>query len=125
MREPTAKLTADYAATKLRILEIEATLAEMKRAYIVDGIDGDYRLRSELGAELAALSLTRYKQRVELYQRKVGVTTVKTHSFLHLLVAKVEAAGFHHLITEAQEESLAAIQAMGLHADYLLAGVEP
>jgi hypothetical protein len=103
---------------KLRALEIESELAEMKRRYIVDRKQGDFRRRTELEAELAALSVVRHKERVEAAAQKALAIEVKGKSFMALLCRKVEDAGLQHLIKEAQDESLEHLKAAGLYDAY-------
>jgi hypothetical protein len=113
-----ADATVQARETKLRILEIESELAEMKRRYIVDGIEGDLARRVTLEAELASLSIVRFKNRVEAEERKMAAKETKAQKFQALLCAKVEAAGLSHLIKEAQAESLEYITAAGLYPAY-------
>lgn len=111
-------LAAAPVDPKLRILEIECELAEMKRRYIVDGIEGDLRRRATLEAEMAALAILRHKNRVEAAEKKTAAKDAKGQSFMAILCKKVEDAGLTSLIKEAQDESLQYIKDAGLFDDY-------
>lgn len=106
------------ADTKLRILQIEAELAEMKRRFFVDRVEGDMRRRVTLEAEFAQLAIQRHEERMEEAAQKALALEAKAKSFQAILCKKVEDAGLVHLIREAQDESLAFIKDAGLHEAY-------
>lgn len=113
-----AKAQPDSDSVKLRILEIESELAEMKRRFFVDGVEGDFRRRTTLEAELAALSIQRFKFRTEEAALKAQARELKGNTFLAVLCKKVEDAGMASLIEEAKAESLQAVKDAGLLSAY-------
>ena len=88
-------------AATARILEIEAQLAESKRAYIVDHVAQPFALRVTLEAERANLlcernTLTQQINQLERAQRQARGLSAHTH-----LIRLVTEAGMGHLVGQS------------------------
>ena len=111
-------MSDDTGDFRLRGLEIERELAEMKRRYLVDGVHGDIQQRATLEAELAQIAILRHKARIADAEAKAAAQEVKAQRFMALLCKKVEDAGMASRIKEAQAESLDYIKEQGLLRSY-------
>ena len=102
---------------KRRALEITAELAEMKRKYLVEGINGPQGKRAALEAEAAQIALQLFEFKVETAKRKKAAQDAKANSFVSILTRKVQEPGFSHLVDESHAEALEAITDAGLLED--------
>lgn len=106
------------SALKLEYLEITAQLAEMKRAYLVDGVSGDIRVRARLEAARTKAELELHNINVVLSREKEKAKEFRRISLVNILVTKLEAAGMGSFVEAAKEESMAALRAAGLEEAY-------
>lgn len=103
---------------KRRALEIAAELAEMKRQYLVDGVQHPQGRRAKLEAEAAQIAVQVFDFKVELARRKQIAKKAKTLSFIAILTRKVGEHGLSHLVDESHAEALKTIEAAGMLEDY-------
>lgn len=84
-----------------RELEINAQLAEAKRAYIVDHVTGDFATRVTLEAELAQLAIEKNTLTKALNDAKAA-TKAYRHVLAHaILIRLVTARGMADLVIES------------------------
>lgn len=105
---------------KARSLAIKTELAQQKRAYFVSGTHSDKALRYTLEAELAELEEKMHAAGMARQLAKAHAVEVKKASYLHLLIQKVQQAGWPELAEDANRESLAKIESLGLMPAYKL-----
>jgi len=94
---------------RLRRLEIAATLAEWKRAFVVDGIPRPLADRVTLEAEDAHLALEAKRLSATFIDAMVARRKAANAKLLPTLVALLQERGLHDLIAEAERLSAAAM----------------
>ena len=87
---------------KLRRLEIQATLAEWKRAWFVDGTERPYGARLALEAEAAQLALERRVIEDAAFKAKLARREQERRTLSFQLIAVLKERGMEDLIAEAQ-----------------------
>ena len=90
---------------KMRHLEIQATLAEWKRAYFVDGTERPYADRLTLEAEAAQLALERRVIEDAAFKAKLIRREQERKTLVYQLVAVLNERGLQDVIAEAQSRS--------------------
>lgn len=93
----------------LRILEITAELAEMKRSFFVDGIEQPMSKRVKLESELHNLKLQKFKLQTEERNRSLLVKQIRAE----ILKKKLEELGFPNLISECAALAELQVSAIG------------
>jgi cell division protein FtsL len=83
----------------IRIAEITAQLAEMKRAYFVDGIEAPMSARATLEAEMANLRLEKLKLTDATKVRQMQVRQLRGE----ILRKHLSGLGFPNLMDECNE----------------------
>jgi hypothetical protein len=91
---------------RTRIDEIDAQLAEMKRSYVVDGVNGDLRVKATLAAERANAKLELGKLDLAIHAERKTELAIKHASFEWVLLSILQERGFAELIKEAQRISM-------------------
>lgn len=89
-------------AIKLRRLEIEATLAEWKRAFFVDGVERPFSDRVTLEAEAARLALERRVIETDALKAKLARRERERRTLHYQLIAVLTERGMEDIIAEAQ-----------------------
>ena len=95
---------------KLRRLEIYATLAEFKRAYVCDGKEAPFTERVTLEAEDAALALEARQIGLQVELAKIERRKAINAQMLQTLVRMLEERGMQALVAEAEAASKAALE---------------
>jgi hypothetical protein len=90
---------------KMRHLEIQATLAEWKRAYFVNGTERPYADRLTLEAEAAQLALERRVIEDAAFKAKAERREQERKAMQAHLLAMLKERGLEDLITEAQSRA--------------------
>ena len=90
---------------RMRLLEIQALLAEYKRAYFVDGIERPYADRLTLEAEAAQLALERRVLEDAAFKAKLIRREQERKTLVYQLVAVLNERGLQDVIAEAQSRS--------------------
>lgn len=84
-----------------RELAITAELAEMKRKYIVNKLDGDFTLRVTLEAELAQLAVEKHALTRVLNDSKFAVKAYRSTLSHAILIKMLNDRGLSELVIEA------------------------
>lgn len=87
---------------KMRRLEIDATLAEWKRAFFVDGVERPFADRVTLEAEAAQLALERRVIETDALKAKLARRERERRTHYYQLVAVLTERGMEDVIAEAQ-----------------------
>jgi hypothetical protein len=90
---------------RTRHLEIQATLAEWKRAWFVDGIERPYGDRLALEAEDARLALERRVLEDAAFKAKLVRREQERKTLVYQLIAVLNERGLQDVITEAESRS--------------------
>ena len=90
---------------KMRHLEIQATLAEWKRAYFVDGTERPYADRLTLEAEAAQLALERRVIEDAAFQAKLIRREQERKTLMYQLIAVLNERGLQDVIAEAESRA--------------------
>ena len=90
---------------RMRHLEIQATLAEWKRAYFVDGIERPYADRLTLEAEAAQLALERRVIEDAAFQAKLIRREQERKTLMYQLIAVLNERGLQDVIAEAESRA--------------------
>ncbi len=90
---------------RMRHLEIQATLAEWKRAWFVDGTERPYGDRLALEAEDAQLALERRVLEDAAFKAKLIRREQERKTLVYQLVAVLNERGLQDVITEAESRS--------------------
>jgi len=90
---------------KVRRLEIQATLAEWKRAYFVDGTERPYADRLTLEAEAAQLALERRMLEDAAFKAKLIRREQERKTLAYQLVAVLNERGLQEVVAEAERRS--------------------
>ena len=93
---------AGLQAIKLRRLEIDATLTEWKRAFIVDGVERPFQDRVTLEAEYAQLALERRVIETDAWKAKLARREQERRTHYYQLIAVLTERGMKDVIAEAQ-----------------------
>jgi hypothetical protein len=101
---------------RTRHLEIQATLAEWKRAWFVDGIERPYGDRLALEAEDARLALERRVLEDAAFKAKLIRREQERKTLVYQLVAVLNERGLQDVIAEAQSRSEASVMPSSLIA---------
>lgn len=88
-----------------RQLEIQAILAEMKRAWICDGQPGPQSVRATLEAEYAALAVERNHILAALKADKVTEAALRSASLLSTLMQMLRDRGMSDIVRDAHRLS--------------------
>lgn len=99
---------------KRRRLEISSELAEIRRTFFVDGIEGDRAHKSMLEAESANLALDLHDATGEIIRQKTHAVLVRGASLNAILIQKMHDAGMASEVEEARRESIAKLADVGL-----------
>ena len=110
----------EFDAIRRRILEAERRLAEIRRAFLVDGKGTSQAVRAEIEYELADLRLRRHDCKRMLIELKEAATAFKRSNMLIVLIEKVKGVGRADLVDAASEEAMVALTDAGLLEDYQL-----
>lgn len=105
-------------ALRMEMLEAEAQRAELRRAFVVDGIKADFKVRVELDARIARLTVELHKFNILEREEKQRVKTINRMHFSSILAEKLTSNGMGKMIEEARAESLAMLEAAGLLEAY-------
>jgi hypothetical protein len=92
-------------AIRLRRLEITSTLAEWKRAYVVDGVSRPLAQRVTLEAEDAALALEAQRIKAEAVAAQIVRRQALNATLLQQLRLLLEERGLGDLVEEATRRS--------------------
>ncbi len=95
----TAEGRAQYI--RQRRLEIASTLAEWKRAYVVDGVSRPLAQRVELEAESAALALEAHQLKGAALAEKLQRQRALNAGLLNQLLALLQERGLDEIVAEA------------------------
>ena len=90
---------------RMRHLEIQATLAEWKRAYFVEGLARPLEDRLTLEAEHAQLSLERRVIEDAAFKAKLVRREQERKTLVYQLIAVLNERGLQDVITEAESRS--------------------
>lgn len=90
---------------RMRHLEIQALLAEYKRAYFVDGIERPYADRLTLEAEAAQLALERRVLEDAAFKAKLVRREQERKTLVYQLVAVLNERGLQEVVAEAERRS--------------------
>ena len=90
---------------KMRHLEIQATLAEWKRAYFVDGTERPYADRLTLEAEAAQLALERRVIEDAAFKAKLVLREQERKTLVYQLIAVLKERGMEEVIAEAESRA--------------------
>ena len=90
---------------RMRHLEIQATLAEWKRAWFVDGTERPYGDRLALEAEDAQLALERRVLEDAAFKAKLLRREQERKTLVYQLIAVLNERGLQDVITEAESRS--------------------
>jgi hypothetical protein len=90
---------------KVRRLEIAADLAELKRAYLVDGIERPLAKRATLEAEDARLALEDHRMKGEAIQARIDRRRRQEAALLGQLVGLLKERGMGELVAEAEKRA--------------------
>jgi hypothetical protein len=101
---------------RMRHLEIQATLAEWKRAWFVDGIERPYGDRLALEAEDAQLALERRVLEDAAFKAKLLRREQERKTLVYQLIAVLNERGLQDVIAEAQSRSEASVMPSSLIA---------
>jgi hypothetical protein len=101
---------------RMRHLEIQATLAEWKRAWFVDGIERPYGDRLALEAEDAQLALERRVLEDAAFKAKLIRREQERKTLVYQLVAVLNERGLQDVIAEAESRSEASVMPSSLIA---------
>jgi hypothetical protein len=101
---------------RMRHLEIQATLAEWKRAWFVDGIERPYGDRLALEAEDARLALERRVLEDAAFKAKLIRREQERKTLVYQLVAVLNERGLQDVIAEAESRSEASVMPSSLIA---------
>ena len=82
----------EFDAIRRRILEAERRLAEIRRAFLVDGKGTSQAVRAEIEYELADLRLRRHDCKRRLIELKEAATAFKRSNMLIVLIEKVKGS---------------------------------
>jgi hypothetical protein len=104
-------LKARRDALTARVLEIEADLAEMRRAWACDGTEGDLKVRRTLEAELAVVAVERNRIYAQLRALKHSEQALRDASLTAALLHVLHTNGLYDLVEAAQRLSLDRLQA--------------
>jgi hypothetical protein len=100
----------------MRHLEIQATLAEWKRAWFVDGIERPYGDRLALEAEDARLALERRVLEDAAFKAKLLRREQERKTLVYQLIAVLNELGLRDVIAEAERRSEASVMPSSLIA---------
>lgn len=100
-RATLAELQAQREVVVGRELEILAELAEQKRAWIVDKIEGDFGLRTTLEAEYARLNVVKHALNAGIAKRRREEKEFTTSRVLGILKRLCNERGMGDWVTEA------------------------
>lgn len=101
-------------AIKTRRLEIDATLAEWKRAYFVDGVERPFQDRLTLEAEAAQLALERRVIETDVLNAKLARREQDRLTHYNQLIAVLTERGMEYVIAEAQARTDSGLQAIAI-----------
>jgi hypothetical protein len=89
-------------AITTRLLQIQAELAEMKRAWLADGKQGDHGRRATLEAEHAVLELEKHQLRLVLDQASKVEAQLHAATVHAVLIGLLKDRGHGALVIEAR-----------------------
>jgi hypothetical protein len=112
------EIKARRAALRLEHFQLDADIAEMNRAWLVDGKPESPAYRAEIWADFKAVTLELHKINAAEKLAKEEAQKIKSSSMLDILIHKVKAAGLEHLVKEANRESMAALEGVGMTEAY-------
>ena len=101
---------------KMRRLEIDATLAEWKRAWFVEGIERPFADRLTLEAEVARLALERRVIEDVAHKAKLVRREQERKTLVYQLIAVLNELGLRDVIAEAERRSEASVMPSSLIA---------
>ena len=106
-----------------RELNIHATLAEAKRAWVVDKLESSFSVRTTFEAELATLAVEKHRLTVQLNDSKNGMRVYRTTLAHAILIRLVTDRGMGALVIEADRAAIdIALDAAG---DCIKAAIQP
>lgn len=97
-----------------RMLDITATLKEMKRAWIVTGQDTDFEIKAALESEYANLACERNKLCLAIHADKKAEQVYTRATFTATLVRLLHTRGLTELVREAERISMDEIRSNNL-----------
>lgn len=103
---------------KHRNLALISELAEMKRAYLVDGVNGNPGKRATLEAALAKLAVDKFDTECELRLRKEASIAFKVVAFKAVMVEILTVRGLADLAVEAEKETMLRLDQAGMLLAY-------
>jgi len=118
LTEQYSQLFIDLEQARVEMLKADARVAEAKRAFHDSGISITLSALHSLYAAQNTATLHVQELKVLALQAKQRARALKGKTFVNLLAKKATDAGFAHLVEEAKEESLKALDAAGLRAAY-------
>lgn len=89
-----------------RELVLQAQLAETKRAWIVDKVEGDFGQRTEREAELAKLAVEKHELTARLNAVKAATKTYRNTLAHAILIKLVTDRGMADLVIEADRAAV-------------------
>lgn len=95
-----------------RMLEIEATLAEMKRKWLVEGVEGPLGVRATLEAEYAALKCEKNDLLMSLHAWKKAEQALRQATFTATLVRLLKERDLAQIVKDAERISTDALLSM-------------
>lgn len=110
LNESETALIERYNATKLEQAALEAKAAEMRRAWISDGVSVSRSERATLESRIASLRMERMRLRVYVVPLREREHQEQKNKFLHALIAQCHAAGCSALVDAARRESQAPME---------------
>jgi hypothetical protein len=107
-----------HAAMKLEFLELDAKIAESKRAFHVDGVPIPASERSEMLAKAKSLTLELHKMNILGREEKAKAVIFKSINFQSTLIRKIKEEGLEQIIKDAEIESKEALRDAGMLDTY-------
>lgn len=97
---------------RARLHEVKATLAEWKRAYVVEGIERPYEDRVTLEAEKERLVYELNRLDVEIHAERKAEEEVQRAMFSAVLVNLLKDRGLEDIVREARRLSTESLMAL-------------
>lgn len=115
-----AEITVTYERLYLELLTVDAAIAEAARAFHADGISMRMGDRSALIARQKRLALELHQLRILRNDQKTKAMTLKSQSFVSVLVQRCIDAGRTDLVDDARADANQALADAGLLDAYRL-----
>lgn len=103
-----------YNTLRSQLLRVELDLAQVRRAFYVDGVRCPQDVRATLEERRAALKLEIYELKPQVAERRNAARAAKGNEFLARLIEKCEQGGHNDWVDAARQEAAAWVVSQGL-----------